>query len=186
MAIPLRGESFADAPFRPYGLDARWAGLRWLAMQAGSERGTDHLGLGHGMPVLPGESELRVETRLPADAFGVDGTAWQLRMTGRSQISWLHYESGAVPDDVRLALDPHERPADPSKWERRWITVDGLPVEFQSLRAGHAAVAQAVVGVLVVAIQARNWDLDEVALEEITDDSEYLRGNDELRRRLGS
>jgi hypothetical protein len=183
---PPTDETFPGAPFRPYGLDDRWTGLRWIALQAGSEGGVDRLGLGHGMPIRPGEAELRVETQLPRQVFGADGTKWELLLAGRNQVEWLHQETGAVPDDIRRALAPHERPGDASKWESHWITVDGRPVHFQSLCAGHAAVAQAVVGVLVIIIQARRWSLDEIALVEIADLSEYRRGDDELRRRFDS
>jgi hypothetical protein len=79
----------------------------------------------------------------------------------------------------------HEQPPDESKWQPQSIVVEGLPVLFQSLRVEHAAVAQAVVGVLVVAIRARRWDLENLVLVEVDDFSEYERGSAEMRRRLG-
>jgi hypothetical protein len=177
--------AYTAAPFRPYGLDARWAGTRWFSGQGSSDGVLDRLELAHGEAFIDKTApEARIATQVPRPVFGVDGLEQELHTQGRMMVSWLWHETAAVPEDVRRATHGREHPPDDSVWDEQWITVNGMPVRFRMLRAEHAAIALAVVGVQIVVIQARNWDFDAYGLEEIDAFKPYEQGSVELHQRM--
>ena len=173
------------APFRPYGLDERWKGTRWFSGHGSNNGVLDRLELAHGeAPADKTTPEARIATQIPSPVFGVDGLEQELHSQGRMMVSWLWHETSAVPEPVRRATHSYERPPDDSVWDEQWITVSGMPVRFRALRVEHAAIALAVVGVHIVSIQARAWDLDAYGLEEIGEFSAYERGSVEIHQRM--
>ncbi len=145
----------------------------------------DRLELAHGVALIERtEPEARIATQVPRPVFGVDGLEQELHMQGRMMVSWLWHETAAVPEDVRRATHGYERPPDDSVWDEQWITVNGVPVRFRMLRAEHAAIALAVVGVDIVLIQACNWDFDAYGLEVIDEFIAYEQGSIEISERM--
>jgi hypothetical protein len=177
--------TYDAAPFRPYGLDERWTGTRWFSGHGETNGMLSHLDLAHGnWPIDRTAPEARIATHVPSPVFGVDGLEQELHSQGRMMVSWLWHETAAVPEAVRRATHGYDHPPDDSVWDEQWITVGGMPVRFRILRAAHAAIALAVVGVFIVSIQARTWDFDAYGLEEIDDFWPYQRGSVEIHQRM--
>jgi len=180
--------AFRAASFRPYGLDARWSGLRWFGGRGESGGRIEHLGLAYGEDPSDRElPEVRIETRVgkagdtdPARDVHLD--AW---LFARRQVELLWRETGVLRDDVRAATFPRDRGlSDPTlPWERHAIAVDGDQVEFAVLREGGFWVAQAIVGAALVAIQSRHWPVDTTGLRTEADFDRYADGTREMRRR---
>ena len=181
----MNAMAYMAAPFRPYGFDARWTGSRWFSGQGSTDGMLTHLELAHGEAFIDKtRPEARVATHVPSPVYGVDGLEHELHSQGRMIVSWLWHETAAVPEDVRRGVHGYERPPDDSVWDEHWIDVDGMRVRFRMLSAEHAAVALAVVGVHIVAIQSRNWDFGAYGLEEIRDFAPYEQGSVELHQRM--
>lgn len=101
--------AFADAPFSPCGLDARWKGARWFGGFGGSDGAVTSLQLAHGDdPWDEVSTQVRVEVRLPRRVVEDDEANVEIERAGlaREQVSSLWMATGTLDPEVRAAAFP--------------------------------------------------------------------------------
>ncbi|WP_216214644.1 hypothetical protein [Amycolatopsis aidingensis] len=147
-------ERFRSAPFALYGLPPQWPGDRYIAgwASAGSALG---LGLGHGRLGAEDGPRLRVEVRHKhLSGAAKDELAEELWLEGLDNVD---------------SLGGGEAPA----WSTVTIPVDGRPVTFEWLAGGRHWAALAEVDGHLLLLQARDFPVESVELERVTDLEHY-------------
>ncbi len=170
---------FESASFAPYGLDARWSGLRWIGGHAESDGRVTLLELAHGdSPWDQTSPQVRVET------FGGSSASdpRYLFDVARDLVQHFWHETGVLPDDVRRAVFATDRSGqDPTgPWAAADVTVDERMVPFRVLAHDDYWVGVGSFDDSVVAVRARGWSLDQTGVVTICDLGPYLDGSVEI------
>jgi hypothetical protein len=176
---------FRAAPFAVFGLDDRWTGLRWFGGHGSSNGRLCQLTLAYGEnPTDDHEPHVRVETCEPQVIRGdpVMDSWVALWSKARTQIDWLWYETGAIPEATRRAAFA-DGGLDSDAWEMQSIPVNGVMVEFRTMAAGHSVIANALVDELVVGVECHRWFLTDLGLVTTVDIEPYADGSRVLARR---
>jgi hypothetical protein len=173
-----------SCPFRLYGLDAAWNGLRSLGGHSVGGRMPGSVELAHGDPGSHGPW-LRIETALPG-AHGPDDL--------RYEAIELWHRAEQPPTDLPIHLKStwRERRSEEhylreAHWTKVSVPVDGASVEFDWLEEGSEWVARATIGDVVVTIRGHRFPVETVRLETLTDVERYIEGSrryHEEQRRL--
>ena len=187
-------DSFADASFSPYGLDARWEGARWLGGNASSDGVVTSLELAHGEePWDDASAQVGVEVRVQRSTFG-DGApnaGIESALLAREQDSRFWIATGTLDPQVRAAAFPTGagRGEFTAPWADLEIAIDGEPVAFRRLGDDGYWLAKAPYGRLLVGIEARGWPVESTGLVTIEDLAPYIEGSYLIaargRRRFG-
>lgn len=174
---------FRSAPFRLYGLDASWTGLRMLGGFGTGANGVRSIELTHGDMSGAGPW-VRVETA-PVQDERVDGL--------QPAALELWHTAERPPAD----LPPHQKGAwmhrrfeesfsRQASWTKVPIPVDGSPVDFDWLEERNDWVARAVIGDLAVKVRAHGLAVASIRLAVVHDVEPYIEGtrrfNEEQRR----
>jgi hypothetical protein len=163
---------FASASFAPYGLDARWSGLRWIGGHGESNGRVSRLELAHGdNPRDPAFPQIRVETHL-LESAGRD-EAWD---AARDLVQHFWHETGVLPERVRRALFPvGPSDLDPfGPWDSFDLVIDGATVVFRVLAHDDFWVGFGSRDASVVAVRAKGWPLDQTGIVRVDDLGPYF------------
>lgn len=177
-------EVFRSAPFKVYGLDASWTGLRMLGGYSTGVKAVAGIELTHG-DMSSGGPWVRVGTE-PVEDERLDHlhpAALELWHTAerppadlppRLKGAWIQrrFEEGLARE---------------ANWTKVSIPIDGTHTVFDCLYERNDWVALAVVDHLVVKIRGHEFPIESVRLAVVKDVEPYIKGsrrfNDEQRRR---
>jgi len=171
-------ELWRHPPFVLYGLGPSWTGMRLMGGLGGpSWRDVTSLTLLHGDPEAEGGGFLRVETSIRKT--GPNADHWRRREAHRLWLEALQPRRRSSPPDPLAMENIHRELAsrpDPI-WLDIEIPVEDTPVTFSHLAEGPRWVASAPIGEVQVTIWGRDWPIQGLQLERVTDASSYIAGS---------
>ncbi|GAB3473848.1 hypothetical protein [Amycolatopsis cihanbeyliensis] len=144
-------ERFRSAPFALYGLPPHWPGDRYIAGWA-SAGSAVALGLGHGEPGAEDGPRLHVEVR---HKHLTEATKDEL-----AEQLWLDAMATAAEEPL-------------PDWSTVTVSVEARPVTFEWLAGGRHWAALAELDGFLLILQARDFPIESVELERVTDLERY-------------